>query len=401
MADGWIRQLDSKLWANTVHTPAGRITETFDLKGQARNWGREITSSIKRGDFIDPRLSKMSLGEWRERCDGARRIEKATRLAENSAWKNHTGPQWAGTPIGAVLKPDVQKWINKMEAEGVGPPTIHAAVNVLRGLFEQAIDARMLRFNPGHRVKLPPLPAHVDRVILPAEETLIIASLNAKFDGRPEAALFVLVLLGLGLRWEEAAALWRNQVDMRRKLVHIGPVMERDGTRRLYPKSPAGVRAVPVGPTLWPLLRDLALTRKPEEYLFLNPDRWVAQQRPAKFTGPMPATHFPGTPLNYHNWLKRIWNPGLVEIERGKHGKIVSRTPIVEDVQPTPHDCRHTYGTRLAEQGVPEHEIAALMGHSPKSHATRRYIHAGEVRFDRARDALEKARDSQATHDLG
>jgi integrase len=65
---------------------------------------------------------------------------------------------------------------------------------------------------------------------------------------------------------------------------------------------------------------------------------------------------------------------------------------------PTPHDC-HTYGTRLGNAGVPRHEISALMGHGDRR-STDRYIHAGDERFERARKALARKRDTPATHDL-
>jgi integrase len=89
------------------------------------------------------------------------------------------------------------------------------------------------------------------------------------------------------------------------------------------------------------------------------------------------------------------------EVSRGKRGKILARDPLVDLPLPTPHDCRHTYGTRLAEQNVPSHEIGALMGHAD-ARSTARYVHAGEIRFERARSAIERARsDSQVTHDVG
>jgi hypothetical protein len=50
-------------------------------------------------------------------------------------------------------------------------------------------------------------------------------------------------------------ALDRDHVNVRRQLLHIGPVLERDGTVRPYPKSPAGVRDVPVDDHIWPKLR--------------------------------------------------------------------------------------------------------------------------------------------------
>ena len=65
----WVRKLDSGLWAATVRTPAGRITETRPLKGQAKEWAAGVEDEVRRGDFIDPRTARVTVGEWRERVD--------------------------------------------------------------------------------------------------------------------------------------------------------------------------------------------------------------------------------------------------------------------------------------------------------------------------------------------
>jgi integrase len=102
-----------------------------------------------------------------------------------------------------------------------------------------------------------------------------------------------------------------------------------------------------------------------------------------------------GKPLDYSRWRSRIWAPVLqVPTQFGGHNgmKVLHREPLLDGQAPTPHDMRHTYGTRLAEQGVPQHEIMALMGHKDVR-AVQRYTHAGEARFERARVALGRARD--------
>ncbi|MGH3317313.1 MAG: tyrosine-type recombinase/integrase [Nocardioidaceae bacterium] len=81
-----------------------------------------------------------------------------------------------------------------------------------------------------------------------------------------------------------------------------------------------------------------------------------------------------GGPLSYTNRRRRVWVPGVLEAK-------------LSDPQPTPHDCRHTYGSWLADEGVPPHEIAALMGHS-SLRSVERYIHASEARLERARKVL-------------
>ena len=49
-------------------------------------------------------------------------------------------------------------------------------------------------------------------------------------------------------------------------------------------------------------------------------------------------------PLDYSNWVKRVWGPAV-------------RAAELAEPLPTPHDCRHSYGSWLADNGVPPHEI--------------------------------------------
>ena len=56
----------------------------------------------------------------------------------------------------------------------------------------------------------------------------------------------------------------------------------------------------------------------------------------------------------------------------------------------TSYTIRHTIGTELMARGVPELEIAAIMGHRmPNSRTTGRYLHVAPERFASARKALE------------
>lgn len=367
----WIRQLPSGLWAATVRTPAGRITETRRLKGQVEEWARTQEHDVARGDWIDPRSGDATVGQMWTRARDAKRLERASRKRDESHWRNHVEPRWAKVPVGAILKPDVTAWVVQMERAGTGAATIQGCVGVLRGLLELAVDARLLRANPARGVRMPKRRAHVDRVLAADEDEVLLASLDRQFPGRPDARLFVELLLYCGLRWEEAAAVDREHVNMRKKLVHVGPVLERDGTVRPYPKSPAGVRDVPVPEDVWPRLRERAMAVVPGGLLF---------------------TSARGNVLHYSSWHRRVWQRGLCEVVvRGKRGAIVEQRFLLDDPQPTPHDLRHTFGTRLGDAGLGVHDIMALMGHETLESA-QRYLHAGEDRFERARSAMRRAR---------
>jgi integrase len=423
----WIRQLPSGLWAATVYTPTGRITESDRLKGRIVKWAADRESEVRAGDWVDPRAGKITVGEWWERCRDARHLELASRERDASQWRCHVEPKWGHVPIGAILKPDVSAWVVEMEhahrddcpnrkrCQGckVGAATIIGAVGVLRALLDQAVEAKLLRINPAHGVRKPPPDAHVDRVLTAVEERDLLANLDAKFPDRPDARLFVETLLDTGMRWEEAAAVPRDLADVRRGRVQVAFVMERNGSIRGYAKSEAGNRTVTVSDELLPRFREHVMTvpagadpvRDPRCLIFKAPGQaHLDACRPG--TPRRKACDGCGvSPMRYPTWLRRVWNEGLVEdvpvpqLPRppGRPGPLprpVRKVPILDDPQPTPHDCRHTYGTRLADEGVPVHDLMALMGHKDMRSA-QRYLHSGEERFERAREALRRAREDR------
>lgn len=372
----WIRRLDSGLWAATVRLPTReRVTQSFELKGAAKGWADDLETGIRRGDWVDPRAGKVTVGECWGRWGEARRLEKASLARDRSHWRCHVEPRWGRCPVGSILRPDVRAWVVEMQRAGVGAATIEGSVGVLRSVLDQAVDARVIRDNPARDVRVPRRDAHLDRVLHPSEDDALLDALSRLFPGRPDARLAVELMLYCGLRWEEMGALDRDHVDTRRALLDIGPVLERDGTIRPYPKTPAGRRPVPVDRGLWPRLRERALA-VPAGGLIV--------------TGPR------GGPLDYSRWRSRVW---LVALRgspshlggRGHPARPAVAGALLDDPQPTPHDLRHTYGTRLGEQGVPGHEIMALMGHESLA-SVQRYLHAGDGRHDRARAAVERGR---------
>lgn len=382
-------QIPSGLWRAKVRLPNGeQVTQTDKLKGRVEAWAEELRAEIRRGDWIDPRKGTTTVGECWDRWASGRRLEKASRRRDESHWRNHVAPRWANTEIGSILKPDIDGWVHEMQTAHragcmdrrctgcrYGATTIEGSVGVLRAVLGLAVDARLIRHNPASGVRSPRRAAHLDRVLDPDEDERLLDALERMAPDRPDGRLLGVLMLYCGLRWEEAGALDRDHVAMRRKLLHIGPVLERDGTIRPYPKSRAGERDVPVDPDYWPLVRDRALTVSPGGLLVVAPE---------------------GGPLDYSRWHDRVWRRALAGRPayagaRGHRPRPAVQGAGLREPWPTPHDLRHTYGTRLGEQGVPAHEIMALMGHESLA-SVQRYLHAGDGRHDRARDAVRRAR---------
>ncbi len=407
-------------WASTVRFgpgPRDRITETDASKTVISKWAADREAEIRRGDFVDPRRAEITLGAWREQCQGSRHQERASRKRDESHWRVHVGPRWANVQIGRITKTDVSTWVVDMETSHkdtcrnpkacpgcrVGAATVEGAVGVLRGLLELAVDAERLRVNPARKIAMAPRNAHVDRVLDPDEERDIIARATKLFGDRVDATLFIELCFETGMRWEELAALPPEMIDTKRRRIHIAWVMERDGTARPYAKSDAGNRMVGYGDHLAGRLRAAKTEAPVVDGVF--PDKGPCQLVFYSPGGGGRAKRKAGEPgvLRYPNWRRYVWlrvlqhevpDRSVKEAPAGRSGP--KRRPVrlvsyLVDPQPTFHDVRHTVFTRLAEEGVPIHDIMALAGHADIRTA-QRYLHSREERFDRVREALEKAR---------
>lgn len=379
----YFRKLPSGKWHAEVTHPSGKtLHKTDPLKKVVQSWAGDIEASIRRGDFVDPRLAKITVAVWYEQCRKGSLLEIATEKKNASAWNAHVEPKWGTWPLSSVTYAACKEWVADLaktkkqrptakevaraaarkdkQDPTIGPDMVGVCGRLLRRLLDEAVRDKRLTANPMRLVKLPSAGKHEDRIILPAEEERLYAACDELFAASgeqvwPEFRAFIATLFGTGFRFQEAAGLLRPNVNPLKKTATVGQVLPRD-TRELRrdAKSDAGTgRTVPLTAQLAKVL-ETQLGRHDAELVFVS-----AEDR---------------KPLHYSNVRRRQW-VRLLAVAK------------LADPQPTMHDIRHTYGTRLADRQVPPHEIKDLMGHSRLA-STERYLHAGEERMERARKAL-------------
>jgi integrase len=361
------RKLPSGKWQACVWHPSGkRFYKTDPLKRVVVEWAADREAEIRRGEFVDPKAGNITLAQWWVKWSDTRVAEKATIAKRESLWRVHVEPAFGSWPLGSIQSWDVEAWVSKMSRAKIGAEAAASAFRLLKQLLGDAARHKLIRSNPAEVVKTPEGSTHVDRFLSLEEaekllDSITMADHTAKIprgEKLPrvvdeESRLFVEMMLDCGLRWQEVAGLHVFRVDLMRKVVRVQEVAERGRSIKPKPKSDAGERPVPLTDDLVVKLSRHLAGRAREGLVF---------------------TEANGAQLDYSNWLKRVWNTAVAAAE-------------LADPQPTPHDCRHSYGSWLAEEGVPPHEIAALMGHG-SLRAVERYIHASEVRMERAREAL-------------
>src|SRR5262245_24700070 len=118
-----IDQAASGRWRARYRDPDGRQrSKTFDRKRDAETFLAQMRLDLARGDWIDPKLGRTTVGEL------AQRVILTKSAPSNRDWYNamarHVDDRWKAVPIGAVRHLDVQDWVLGLSAAGCGPDTV-------------------------------------------------------------------------------------------------------------------------------------------------------------------------------------------------------------------------------------------------------------------------------------
>ena len=161
----------------------------------------------------------------------------------------------------------------------------------------------------------------------------------------PEYYPLVLTAFRTGLRIGELLALQWQDIDFRNRLISV--TRNIAAGRITTPKSRSGIRQVRMTTQLTNELKRVLKARKEEKLKKGWPEipEWVfCNDR--------------GKPLNYNNFLKRVWNKAMEKTDLRKR---------------TPHDMRHTYATLRLSKGDSLAEVSKEMGHSSSDITYRTY----------------------------
>ncbi len=251
--------------------------------------------------------------------------------------------------MGSTVLPDltedaIRDYIRTRVAEGVSGRT----VNMELGELSRAIEKPWSVLWPKVR-KLEERKDVGKALSMEDESKLLNAALNQASPNRSQTlATFLRVALLTGMRSGEITSLTWGQVDFARRTLTVGRAKTASGTGRQIPMN-AQLLADLSAHAEW-FTNRFGETRR-EYYLF-------------PFGKPTP--HDPTKPITD---ITGAWEALRKRAE----------------VQCRLHDLRHTAATKMAEAGVPESTMLALMGHMSRA-MLERYSH---IRMAAKRDAVE------------
>lgn len=204
----------------------------------------------------------------------------APRLAPNTAahWRgaldHHIIPELGRARLADLGPPQVQQWLTRLDAKGLGPWARIKAHAVLRAALNDALRWKRVTLNAAALVKAPPLPTRAPVILTPDQAR----DLLARVGGTAMEAILHLALYGALRQGEILALRWRD-VGLTAGIVTVSATLTRGKDRhRAPPKTERSRRRVPLAaPTLTALRahrqREQRAGRFPaaDAFLFVEP----------------------------------------------------------------------------------------------------------------------------------
>jgi integrase len=296
---------------NTLYSETG-----FSTRDKAEKRAVDMESDQRRDQFTDPRLARITFGDWVQQWTDAHDVSEGTWAKYDSHLRIHILPQFAHVALGDIKRIVVKGWVRKLR-RSLAELTVGDMVTLLSMILGEAVDEELIGANPCLRLRVN-IGDRPERPHATADEVDALAA-------RVSFANAVLVTLAayVGMRWGELAGLqWPNG------RLQLGP-----------PKTPASVRTVYVPKFLVEALTELRRRNPTARFVFLSADGGLYRRS---------------------NFRRRVWLPALAgDPDQGW-------TPIQPGMHF--HDLRHTCKTWLIEDGVPD-----VLQHKQLGHNTREY----------------------------
>ena len=366
---GSLRKLPSGRWQAryTDHNTGRMISapDTFRTKSDASAWLAARRADIDRGLITNDAAARLPLSAyWDDYLPSIEvRLRPSSVRDYSYSWSKWIKPRFGAVPVSKILPRDIDRWMADMQAKGMSAQKVRSAFGVLSRLLDRAVRDGAIPVNPASR-RSDPLPRirRVDRPVLTVAE---VEDLVTHFEHEDDRVLVRLLAYG-GLRIGEALALQRQDVDLKRGLLHVQrSVSDAGGVVRVHDTKTGRDRWVALPASLVAQLRELLRDRpiNADALLFPNSD---GGYRRARVT-------------DRHRRIKAVkaWNASRVDEE----------DRLLDPIAVGFHDLRSVCASLLIDAGASPKDVQAHLGHA--SIQTTLEIYA-RVRPERSADLAQR-----------
>ena len=267
---------------------------------------------------------------------------------------NHVMPFFGDMPLSSIKPMHVRRFLT--EINGTSKSQQQKSWGMVKSIFATAVDNHLLSESPIKSTdKLLPAAAEEEEEPLTDEQ---VKALRDAISGS-RVYLFVMLALGLGLRRGEILGLMWSDVDLKTGVVKVRhnkafAANQNDAPVTELLKTDAGRREIPIPEKLIQLLKN--------ENQLISP--YVLHDD------------------NGDSWNRSSFRSAWLAIERRtvgyldrKLGDTYGEITTTLDFKTHPHQLRHTYITKLFEQGLDIKQVQYLAGHATPEITMKIYTH--------------------------
>ncbi|MBU2646679.1 site-specific integrase [bacterium] len=331
---------DTAYWVFICHK-GRRKSIRVGRRAAANKVSEQIQAQLALGQYsFEPEKVMPNFAQYAEHwleTYAEKNLKASTLVNYRSAISHHLNPAFGRLPLDQIKTPQVSAFISDQLDQGLSPATVRNLKNMLAKVLKTAIQI-------GRHISTNPCDA-VDRIQddTPSDNRQVTFTLEqrTRFESvirehYPQYHPLVVTGFRSGMRIGELIGLKWDDIDWEKRLISVNRTVTRGVVTS--PKSKASRRQIRMSSQVMDALRAelvKAKQQKLEQGLRVLPE-WV-------FTGTN------GQPIQYNNFLARVWKPAL---ERAGLGGL------------TPHSMRSAYATHRIDAGHPVHEISKELGHT-------------------------------------
>jgi len=337
-----------------------QITIGYDRKTKKQKkksfYGKTKTEvKLKRDDYIEQHSLGLDLdtaqhttfGEWlKQWLDMYKRpkLRLATYENYNINAITHIIPAIGDIYLTDLDTDNIQSFYNKLVDAGKAPATIQKIHQIVHGCLAKAVETHLLSWNPSQATERPSIKKSNGKAMSESDMDKFLVELNSQPD-KWQAAF--LTLLGTGLRIGELLALGWSDIDLDSGIININKTLSRTSQGLIVndgAKTEASNAEVPIP--------DIALEA-------------IKKHKIGQLAGALKkGSKFQNKTSDGHPIYAFASNAGTYISPRNFRRKFDALLDKAKCGHLTVHGLRHTFATRLLEQGENLKTVQELLRHA-------------------------------------
>ncbi|WP_200303495.1 tyrosine-type recombinase/integrase [Streptomyces adelaidensis] len=349
-------------------------------KRLAEHWLNETEADMARGQYIDPRASRITFKGYAEKWLKAHSADLSSQIVTEQRLRLHAFPVVGTRPLDSFRPEHIRDLVSALEDN----PTVSGAYarNIygdVRAVLSAAVDDGLLPRNPCSAKSVRPPSAERRRVVpwLPTQVHAVRAALPERYRAMVDTGA------GCGLRQGEIVGLAEDALDFESGILHVVRQVKLIRGKAVFAPPKCGKeRDVPLPSSVAEALRAHMDPCKPVEITlpWRKPDGPKVSAR-LLFTNTASGVVWRSN-FNIQEWKPALAVAGLIP-DAGEDGKYESAR------EHGMHALRHFYASVLLDAGESIKAVSQYLGHTDPALTLRVYAHLMPSSQERTRKAVD------------